>query len=324
MSASRKGCFMMLLLVTVAAQSGWSSAAGGANIPLLVPQKVAPDVYLIQGSAGIATHENRGFNSNAGFVITRDGVVVIDALGTPVLGEAMVAAIRKITDKPIRKVIMTHYHADHFYGLQAFQKAGAKVWAHRAAREYLDGGEGAARLLQRRADLAPWVDNATRLVQADVWLEGNRLFTLGGTQFDVIHLGPAHSPEDVIVVVGKSGVIFTGDILFTGRIPFVGEADSKRWLQTFSRLLDFKPKLMISGHGEPSRNPAADLALTRDYLIYLRQTMGKAVDEFVSFEEVYARTDWSRFAKIPAFEAANRINAYGTYLLMEKESLSKK
>ena len=250
--------------------------------------------------------------------------MVIDALGTPVLGEAMVVAIRRITDKPIRKVIITHYHADHFYGLQAFQKTGAEVWAHRAAREYLDGGEGAARLLQRRADLAPWVDGATRLVPADVWLEGNRSFTLGGTQFDIIHLGPAHSPEDVIVVVGQSGVIFTGDILFTGRIPFVGEADSKRWLQTFSGLLDLKPHIMITGHGEPSRNPVADLALTRDYLIYLRQTMGKAVEDFVSFDEAYARTDWNRFAKIPAFEAANRINAYGTYLLMEKESLSKK
>ena len=323
MIAWRTACLALLLLVAIAGRSGLVTAAG-ADIPVLTPQKVAADVYLIQGKAGVASQENRGFNSNAGFVVTRDGVVVIDALGTPVLGEAMVAAIRKITDKPIRKIIITHYHADHFYGLQAFQKTGAEVWAHRAAREYLDSGEGAARLAQRRADLAPWVDDATRLVPADVWLEGNRSFTMGGIHFDIIHLGPAHSPEDVIVVVGNSGVIFTGDILFTGRIPFVGEADSKRWLQTFSRLLDLKPHIMITGHGEPSRNPSADLALTRDYLIYLRQSMGKAVEDFVPFDEAYVRTDWNRFARVPAFEAANRINAYGTYLLMEKESLSKK
>ena len=322
MIASRNAWLAEFLLVALAAWPGIAATAE-AEIPLLRTQKVAPDVYLIQGSAGVASQDNRGFNSNAGFVVTRDGVVAIDALGTPVLGEAMVAAIRKITDKPIRKVIITHYHADHFYGLQAFKQAGAEVWAHRSAREYLDGGEGATRLAQRRADLAPWVNDATRLVPADVWLDGNRSFALGGTQFDIIHLGPAHSPEDVIVVVGNSGVIFTGDILFTGRIPFVGEADSKRWLQTFSRLLDLKPHIMITGHGEPSRNPAADLALTRDYLIYLRQTMGKAVEDFVSFDEAYTRTDWTRFAKLPAFEAANRINAYGTYLLMEKESLSK-
>ncbi len=314
---------LFLFLLILGARVGLAGAAA-AGFPALTPQKVAPDVYLFQGKAGAASLENRGFNSNAGFVVTRDGVVVIDALGTPALGEAMVAAIRKITSKPIRKVIVTHYHADHFYGLPAFKKAGAEVWAHRDAREYLDGPDGAARLAQRRADLAPWVDGATQLVPADVWLDGNRTFSLGGTKFEIVHLGPAHSPDDIIIVVGNSGVIFTGDILFTGRIPFVGEADSKRWLQTFARLLELKPQIMVTGHGEPSRNPSADLALTRDYLTYLRQVMGRAVEDFVSFDEAYAGADWSRFAKIPAFEAANRINAYGTYLLMERESLSKK
>lgn len=323
MTVRRISTIALMVLLSLAGQLPDADAAP-AKAPVLTAKKVAPNVYLFQGKAGVASQENRGFNSNAGFVVTGAGVVVIDALGTPQLGEAMVAAIRKITGKPIRKVIVTHYHADHFYGLQAFKKAGAEVWAHYAAREYLEGEEGAARLAQRRADLAPWVDDATPLVPADVWIEGNRSFTLGGTQFDVVHLGPAHSPEDVIIVVGKTGVIFTGDILFTGRIPFVGEADSKRWLETFSRLLDLKPQIMVTGHGAPSRNPATDLSLTRDYLIYLRQAMGKAVEDFVPFDEAYARTDWGRFANVPAFEAANRINAYGTYLLMEKESLSRK
>jgi len=142
-------------------------------------------------------------------------------------------------------------------------------------------------------------------------------------RFGVHHLGPAHSPEDVIVVVPAEGVVFSGDILFAGRIPFVGEADSKRWLQRIDRLLQMKPRLMVTGHGEVSRDPARDLTLTRDYLIFLRQAMGKAVEEFVPFDEVYAKTDWSRFAKLPAFESANRINAYGTYLLMERELLKK-
>ena len=85
-----------------------------------------------------------------------------------------------------------------------------------------------------------------------------------------------------------------------------------------------KPRLMVPGHGAVSRDPAKDLTLTRDYLRYLRSVMGKAVDEFVPFEEAYTRTDWSAFEKLPAFEAANRINAYGTYLLMERESLNRR
>ena len=293
-------------------------------IPELVPQQVAPNIYFFQGKAGVASQENRGFNSNAGFVVTNDGVVVIDALGTPSLGQAMINAIGKITNKPVKRVIVTHYHADHFYGLQAFKKIGAEVWAHRSARDYLEGGEGAARLEQRRKDLSPWVDLDTRLIPPDVWLDADKTFTLGGMRFEIVHLGPAHAPDDIIIIVGNSGVIFTGDILFTGRIPFVGEADSKRWLETFSRLLEKKPRIMVAGHGAPSREPAKDLMLTRDYLVFLRQSMGRAVEDFVAFDEAYAKTDWSRFASVPAFEAANRINAYGTYLLMEKESLAKK
>ncbi len=311
----------LALLLAFVGQSGWGTAI---EIPVLTPQRIAPGVYMVQGKPGVASRENQGFNSNAGFVVTSEGVVVIDALGTPALGQALLNAIHKITDKPVRRVIVTHYHADHFYGLQAFKQAGAEIWAHVGAREYLEGSEGMARLAQRRQDLAPWVDDTTRLIAPDKWLVGNTSFKMGATNFDIVHLGPAHSPEDVIVIVGDSGVVFTGDILFTGRIPFVGEADSKRWLQTFSKLLDLRPKILVTGHGEPSRKPETDLTLTRDYLIYLREVMGKAVEDFVPFDEAYARTDWSRFAKVPAFEAANRINAYGTYLLMEKESLVKK
>ena len=123
--------------------------------------------------------------------------------------------------------------------------------------------------------------------------------------------------------VSPDGVLFSGDLLFTGRIPFVGEADSKRWLASIERLLAFHPRVMVPGHGEASTHPDTDLTLTRDYLLYLREVMKRAVDDFVPFDEAYRQTDWSRFSSYPAFEAANRVNAYNTYLLLEKESLAK-
>jgi hypothetical protein len=79
--------------------------------------------------------------------------------------------------------------------------------------------------------------------------------------------------------------------------------------------------VVVPGHGPASRDPAPDLALTREYLAYLRQTMGAAVKELTPFDEAYAKADWSRYAALPAFEAANRINAYGVYLRMEQEAL---
>lgn len=287
------------------------------------PIQVTPHVYYVQGQPGLASAANEGFNSNAGFVVTNDGVVVIDVLGTPALGNALLAAIRKVTPKPVRRVILTHYHADHFYGLDPFKAAGAEIWAHRAALDYLDNGEAERRREQRARDLFPWVDESMQIVRADRWLGERTEFSLGGMRFEVHHLGPAHSPEDVIVVLPREGVVFGGDILTAGRIPFVGEADSKRWLERIERLVELKPRILITGHGAVSRDPVRDLALTRDYLVYLRATMGKAVEDFMPFDEAYAKTDWSRFAKVPLFDAANRGNAYGTYLLMERELLAR-
>lgn len=283
----------------------------------------APGVYYVQGESGIPSTANEGFTSNAGFVVTSQGVVVIDALGTPALGNALLRAIRAVTDKPIRRVIITHYHADHFYGLAPLKEAGAEVWAHRAALEYLDGGEAERRREQRVGELFPWVDENMKIVRPDRWLDDRSAFTLGGVRFETYFLGPAHSPEDVIVYLPQSRVVFSGDILYAGRIPFVGRADSKQWLERIDRIAALKPRVMVTGHGAMSREPAKDLALTRDYLNHLRSVMGKAVEDFVPFDEAYAKADWGRFAKVPLFDAANRINAYGTYLTMERELLAK-
>lgn len=303
------------------------SAAAAADYPSLsvkvTPIKVTSRVYYVQGLAGIASSANEGYNSNAGFVVTDDGVVVIDALGTPALGNALMQAIRTVTPKPVRRVILTHYHADHYYGLAPFKRAGAQIWAHAAARDFLGTDEPKRRLEQRARDLFPWVDEKTQLIPADRWLERDEAFTLGNVRFEVSHFGPAHSPEDLIIGVPDEGVIFSGDILFAGRIPFVGDADSKRWLDRIDRLLALKPKILVTGHGPQSRDPQKDLALTRDYLRFLRAAMGKAVEDLVPFEEAYAKTDWSRFAKVPAFDAANRVNAYGQYLVMERELLKR-
>jgi glyoxylase-like metal-dependent hydrolase (beta-lactamase superfamily II) len=317
----------MGLLRTLLCLAALLAAAARAADPApirLKPVKVTEHTWYVQGLPGIASAANQGFNSNAGFVVTPEGVVVVDALGTPALGRELLRAIRAVTDKPIRRVIVTHYHADHFYGLAAFKQAGAEVWAHRAASEYLESGEAAARLEQRRRDLKPWADDMNALVVPDRWLEGDRSFTLGGITFDLIYMGPAHAPDDLVVVVRDDQVLFSGDILFSGRVPFVGNADSKRWLATMDRLLGLKPAVMVPGHGPASRDPAKDLVFTRDYLRYLRQAMGRAVEDMVPFEDAYRQTDWKQFEKMPAFDAANRINAYGTYLLMERESLEKK
>ncbi len=296
-------------------------AAQSAGDIVLTPRQVSAHGWFFQGEAGMASVQNKGFMSNAGFVVTGDGVVVYDALATPVLGRAMIEAIRRVTPQPIRRVVVGHYHADHVYGLQAFKGAGAEVWAHRKAQGYLTSGQAEERLAQRRRDLAPWVDARTVVVAPDLWLDGDTSFRLGGLTFRIVFSEGAHSPEDLMLFVEEDRLLFAGDLIFSGRVPFVGNADSAGWLKAMDKMIALRPAVVVPGHGPASTDVERDLTLTRDYLVFLRTSMGRAVAELETFDEAYAKVDWSRFRSLPAFEQANRINAYGTYLLMEQEAL---
>lgn len=327
-NAMRENRMISMMGVTAAALRGWLGALGvclllaagqaGAAEPMRV-QRVADKVYFVQGEAALGSPANRNFISNAGFIITAQGVVVVDALGSPALARELIAAIKQITPQPIRYLIVTHYHADHIYGLQEFKAAGATIIAQRRGLEYLNSDTAQLRLVASRQELAPWIDENTRLVPADRWLDADMVLDMSDDKLHIRHVGPAHTPEDLAVYSERTGVLFAGDLVFRGRIPFVGQADSRSWITALTGLIDLKPKIVVPGHGPLSDDPLPDLRMTRDYLVYLRKTMGQAAADMEPFEEAYARTDWSAFEKLPLFRAANRINAYNTYLLMEQQ-----
>ncbi|MEZ5648984.1 MAG: MBL fold metallo-hydrolase [Burkholderiaceae bacterium] len=287
----------------------------------LNPRELADGVWFVEGMAGMVSPINEGFNSNAGFVVTEDGVVVFDALGSPSLGQALLREIRKITDKPVRRVIISHYHADHFYGAQPFKEAGAEIWAQQKVIDYLATDAPTLRLAERRESLFPWVDDRARITPPDLTFRQEVVFRLGGLTFRLIHVGPAHTPEDIMMYVEEKQVLFAGDLVFAGRVPFVGTADSRAWLTALDDLAERKARILIPGHGGASTNAVDDLNLTRTYLRYLRETMGKAVQDMIPFDEAYDQADWSAFEKLPAFDDGNRRNAYNTYLRMEREAL---
>jgi glyoxylase-like metal-dependent hydrolase (beta-lactamase superfamily II) len=281
----------------------------------LTPKQISPSVWYVEGVTALGNVENKNFISNAAFIVGPDGVVVIDALGSPALAEALISAIGKVSAKKITTVIVTHYHADHIYGLQSFQKIGAKIIAHPAAKEYFNSEIAKQRLAASRAELAPWVDENTNLVEADSWLPSETKLNLSGLELVVKPVGPAHTPEDLVIFFPKDKVLFAGDLLFRGRLPFIGStADTEPWIQALNSFLSFKAKVAIPGHGPVSESADADIELLREYLVFLRKNMGKAVEELELFDEAYAATDWSRFENIPMFKFANRMNAYNTYL----------
>ncbi len=315
----------LLFLISV-----WFSVAACAEAiypPVSVnvrAEKVAPHSYYIPGLDGAASARNEGFMSNAGFVITPAGVVVFDTLASPSLAQEMVKRIREQTRLPIKRVILSHYHADHYYGMQVFKDLGAEIWAHHDGKGVVGSDGAKQRFEQRKEILGTWINDQTqRFVEPDLWLSGDTDFELGGIHFRLRHVGPAHSDEDLAMFVVEDGALFAGDLVFKGRVPYVGDADTRLWLKALDKLMALNPRLLIPGHGSASDTPMQDLTLTRDYLIFLRTEMGRAVKGMVPFDEAYERTDWSRYASMPAFFEANRRNAYNAYLQMERESVAK-
>ncbi len=283
-------------------------------------QRVSPSAWYVEGVSALGTSANQNFISNAAFVVTADGVVVIDALGSPALAERLLAQIKTVTPKPVTHVLVTHYHADHIYGLQTFKAMGAKIVAHRAAKEYLNSETARLRMEASRQQLAPWVNDDTRLVHADQWIDGDTTLNLGGVEFQIKPVGPSHTPEDIAVYMPSEKVLFAGDLVFRSRIPYVGQADSRHWISAMETLLAFDAAVIVPGHGGLSTESRKDMQLTRDYLVYLRSTMGQAAQNLEPFEDAYAATDWTQFEHLPLFRVANRMNAYNTYLLLEHES----
>ena len=300
-----------------------SGSGSAATTPLpvdMTPVRVSEHAWYVPGGTGVAT-DNYGFVSNSAFVVTDDGIVVFDTLGTPALGRRLLAAIRSISDAPIRRIYISHYHADHIYGTQAFDGSGAEVVASDGAKRYLEGPIAEQRLAERRLSLAPWVDENTRIVTPDRFVETEDRFTLGGVDLRVVNVGSAHSEGDLVLFVETDAVLFSGDIIFEDRIPFLGTANSDRWLEVLREMENTDVRAIVPGHGRAAEDPRRIVRLTLDYLSFVREAMRHAVEEWIPFDEAYAATDWGDFIEYPAFLEANRRNAYGIYLSLEQEAL---
>lgn len=282
--------------------------------------QVSEHAYYVEGPPGTPT-DHGGFMSNAGVVITDEGVVVFDALGTPSLAYLLRSKIREKTDKPVVKVVMSHYHADHLYGLQVFKDEGAEVIAPIGAKEYLHSDTAQGRLKQRRESLFPWVDEETRIVWPDKYIDKETRFQLGGLDFVIMPLGSTHSNGDQMLRVEQDGVLLAGDLIFEGRVPFVAGSEPRGWMDHLENFDASGIKVIVPGHGSYSKQPQKAIQFTLDYLRFLYDYLSQAVDDLVPFDEAYANMDWEKYKNLPAAQA-NRMNAYFIYLNLEAASIA--
>lgn len=285
--------------------------------PALEAQKVTDQVYALVGDLGNRTPENLGNNATFGFVVTGDGVVVVDSGGTFLGAKQIHQAIQKVTDQPVKFVINTGGQDHRWLGNGYFQQLGATILASEDAV-----ADQKARVSLQLTMLGNLVGDAglvdTNEVYADQTFAEQKTFTLGGVAFEIHHVGPAHTPGDSFVWLPQPQVVFAGDIVYVERILGVSEfSNSKSWVQTFEAIAARKPNYVIPGHGHPTTLARATQD-TYDYLTFLRQTVAEFMENGGHITDI-GQVDQSKFKYLQNFDTLAGRNAQKVFSELEWE-----
>jgi len=247
----------MLIAVLAAAQ-----AVAPPALPFELKQ-VGPGVY-----AAIDGPEHKS-GSNAGFVIGDDGVLVVDAFFYPAATKALVGEIRKLTPKPIRYVVNTHYHADHTGGDQVLRDAGAVIIAHKNVRGWVRVnninlfGDRITPEIRAQVESLPLPDVVTDK-DLTVWLGARKV---------TVQTVLGHTGGDLVVAVPDAQVLFTGDMLWRKIPPNLIDGSVREWLATDAGFAAMTNTRFVPGHGDVAS--AADVRDFRTYLTDLRRLVGE-------------------------------------------------
>lgn len=279
-------------------------------------RELAPGVYAVVGDTG------RGVEGrpNAGFVVTSEGVVVIDALASPRDGERLLRTIRAHTDQPVTWLVLTHHHPDHHFGAVALRQAGARVIAHPDRRVLAaEGGEDAL--------VADWVrvvglDAMRGFEFADVPdrpVTAADTLRLGGKTIELRHPGAGHSAGDLLVWLPKERVLFAGDVLVEDGVSMVVDGSADRLLRVLDVVDSLDPAVVVPGHGAIPARPAALVQRTREYLRGVQAEMRAAVEGAVPMRRALSALPPADSARPVSLDSRRRRNAARVYVEEERK-----
>lgn len=225
--------------------------------------KLADNVYSYVGEKDASP--SHSFAANAGIVIGKDGVLVVDTLISAKEGERFLADIRKVTSKPIKYVVNTHAHLDHAFGNCVFAKIGATVISHTADRSMLERiGAGTLQSISNYG-LKPEEMAGTEIVLPSLTFNDRMQIDLGGETVELIRTAPSHTEGSLVVYLPSKKLLFSGDILFTDFHPYMADGDITGWTKTLDSMMAMDIEKIIPGHGPLSTRK--DLREMKEYLL---------------------------------------------------------
>lgn len=280
------------------------------------PVKVSKNVWSAIGATAPGTYENGGHNNNLSFIVTTQGVVVINAGDNYQLASALHDEIRKVTDQPVKYVVLENGQGHAALGSSYWKEQGARIVAHEGTIHELEerGLDILDRMKRRMHEKAV----KTKLVMPDISFEKTYIIELGGTRIELRNLGPAHSPGDIVTWLPQSKLVISGDMSFHQRLlPIFEHTDTKAWLESWKNFEALQARIVIPGHGEPT-DMAQVRKYTRDYIVFLRGKVGQLLEDGGGLKEAYL-IDQSPFRHLRTFRQLAKRNAGQVFRAMEFE-----
>ena len=211
---------------------------------------ITKNVYsIISPSYGRPSPENKGWNSNSHFVVTEKGVLVFDTGSSELIGREIIRAIKSVTDQPVRWVVNSHSHADHWLGNAAFSDMGAEILSTGSSiAKMKEDGQGDVVAFSRMTEGAT---GSSQLSYPTALLAQRQKRSLGGVDVEFIFSNNGHSPGDVLMWLPKQKIIFGGDVLSSGWLPIMTpHGNLPNLIDTLNMVIKLKPAIVLTGHGE--------------------------------------------------------------------------